>query len=133
MDDVHLTEREQRLRRREQLKADNAQKEREIQERTNENRLEQIKQRDRNIEMLQFQELQRQRNELIEKMRHARQERDEQHRFVEEQRTKVGDELLRKPNRVLNLESQSVKETVIDLEYENDGKPGSSQSTQMLD
>ncbi|KAH3825937.1 hypothetical protein DPMN_127824 [Dreissena polymorpha] len=117
MDDVHLTEREQRLRRREQLNADIAQKEREIQERTNENRLDKIKQRDRNIEMLQFQELQRQRNELIEKRRHARQERDEQHRVVEEQRTELR-------GKTSDIESQRLKETVIDIEYEDDELKG---------
>ena len=31
---------------------------------------------------------------------------------------------MRKPNRVLNIESQSVKETVIDIEYENDELKG---------
>ncbi|KAH3851811.1 trichohyalin-like [Dreissena polymorpha] len=124
MDDVHLTEREQRLLRREQLKADIAQKEREIQERTNENRLKKIKQRDRNIEMLQLQELQRQRNKLIEKRRHAIQERDEQHRVVEEQRIELRDKPLRTQSRTSDIESQRLKETVIDIEYEDDELKG---------
>ncbi|KAH3892296.1 hypothetical protein DPMN_016411 [Dreissena polymorpha] len=124
MDDVHLTEREQRLLRREQLKADIAQKEREIQERTNENRLKKIKQRDRNIEMLQLKELQRQRNELIEKRRHARQERDEQHRVVEEQRIELRDKSLRTQSRTSDIESQRLKETVIDIKYEDDELKG---------
>ncbi|KAH3821928.1 hypothetical protein DPMN_123696 [Dreissena polymorpha] len=124
MDDVHLTEREQRLLRREQLKADIAQKEREIQERTNENRLKKIKQRDRNIEMLQLQELQGKRYVLIEKRRHARQERDEQHRVVEEQRIELRDKPLRTQSRTSDIESQRLKETVIDIEYEDDELKG---------
>ncbi|KAH3719834.1 hypothetical protein DPMN_062718 [Dreissena polymorpha] len=95
MDHIRLTEREKRLQRREELKAEIAQKEREIQERRNENRLEQVKQRDRDITMLKLQELQRQINELIEKWRQASQERDKQNRFDEEHRTEVRDEHLK--------------------------------------
>ena len=124
MDDIHLTEREKRIQRREELKAEIAQREREIQERRNENRLEQIKQRDRDIVMLQLQELQRKRNELIEKRRQTRHEKDEQHRVVEEQRTELRGKPLRTQSRTSDIESQRLKETVINIEYEDDELKG---------
>ncbi|KAH3850402.1 hypothetical protein DPMN_092813 [Dreissena polymorpha] len=51
-------------------------------------------------------------------------EKDEQHRVVEEQRTEIRDKPLRIQSRTSDIESQRLKETVIKIEYEDEDLKG---------
>ncbi|KAH3863381.1 hypothetical protein DPMN_026366 [Dreissena polymorpha] len=79
--DGGVTEREKRLHRREMLRNDY-----EITRGTE--KVERIKQRDREIEMVQLNEFQRQREELIKTRREAKQKKDELKRNTEEHVTR---------------------------------------------
>ncbi|KAH3889148.1 hypothetical protein DPMN_013198 [Dreissena polymorpha] len=117
-----ITDREKRLRRRGVLRD-------EVNRIANERELERIKQRDRDIEMKQLSELERQRIEQIEKRRKARHDKDEVNRLKEEEklRQKQDDDQIRElkeRRKALELEVHRMRETGIGIEFENDDEQG---------
>ncbi|KAH3774730.1 hypothetical protein DPMN_176121 [Dreissena polymorpha] len=113
-----MTEREKRFHRREMLRKDY--------ELTRETKkVERIKQRDKDIEMAQLNEFQRQREEVIKARREAKQKKDELKRNKEEYVTRWQQEVhdsrtLEKRGTESELELQRMRETVIDIDYDDD-------------
>ncbi|KAH3855934.1 hypothetical protein DPMN_098509 [Dreissena polymorpha] len=116
--DGGVTEREKRFHRREMLRKDY-----ELTRGTE--KVERIKQRDRDIEMAQLNEFQRQREEVIKARREAKQKKDELKRNTEEHVTRWQQEVhdsrtLEKRGTESELELQRMRETVIDIDYDDD-------------
>ncbi|KAH3830842.1 hypothetical protein DPMN_104097 [Dreissena polymorpha] len=116
--DGGVTVREKRFHRREMLRKDY-----ELSRGTE--KVERIKQRDRDIEMAQLNEFQRQREEVIKARREAKQKKDELNRNKEEHVTRWQQEVhdsqtLEKRGTDSDLEFQRMRETVIDIVYDDD-------------
>ncbi|KAH3804487.1 hypothetical protein DPMN_132774 [Dreissena polymorpha] len=116
--DGGVTEREKRFHRREMLRKDY-----ELTRGTE--KVERTKQRDRNIDMAQLNEFQRQREEVIKAQREEKQKKEELKRNKEEHVTRWQQEVhdsrtLEKRGTESELELQRMRETAIDIDYDDD-------------
>ncbi|XP_045210612.2 trichohyalin-like [Mercenaria mercenaria] len=116
-----MSERELRCLKRDKLRQEIAEMEKALQDRIEKDRLETIKERDREIQLNQFRELQRQRSELETKRKEAKQrkERLRQMKEDEQRENREIDELIERKKQ-LDLEVERIK--VVENVHENDNK-----------